>query len=96
MWLFSDNCKQTLSLKFGIPLDKIWILSANGTEKRAKAKNILLWVNDKICKYTDLYRDHKNKFEFIERPFFFIYVPKDQNKEEIIKFLKEETQKKVF
>lgn len=96
MWLFSDKCKESISDKFGIPIDKIWTLSANGSEKRAKAQNIMLWVNHKMCRYIDLYRDHKDKYKYKERPFFFIYVPKESDKEEIIKFLKEETETKVF
>lgn len=96
MWLFTDNCREEISKRFDIDSDNIWTLSANGKEKRVKAKNILLWVNGRICKYDALYRDHKDKYRSDERPFFYMYVPKEADTKQIIEFLKEETQKKVF
>ncbi|MEE1176916.1 MAG: HD domain-containing protein [Paludibacteraceae bacterium] len=95
-WIFHDECRDFISQEFNIPKEDIWIEKATPKYKGNFAKHVHLFVDSKVVKYDSLFPKDIQSFEPPFNEFFYIYVPKDKNIEEIIEKIQKELSKYIF
>lgn len=89
-WIFSEKCKNFLAEKLGLKKDEIWILKASPKYKGSFANKVYLHVHNELVKYVDLFPGDKNSFEPPKSEFFYLYVKRGTNIQEIVDLLKKE------
>lgn len=89
-WIFSDDCKNFLSDRFGIPQEKIWKVRATAKYKGSFAEKIDIFVQGNIVPYCNLFPKDIQSYEPPKNEFYYWYVPKDVDTKEIIEALKKE------
>lgn len=95
-WIFNDDCKRYIADNFNLPLEDIWIERATPKYKGNFAKKVSLFVGGKVISYEKLFPKDIQSYEPPENEFFYIFVPKDSDKKEILKSLEEECSKMFF
>lgn len=95
-WIFHDECKQFICKTFNIVESDVFIQRATPKYKENFAKKVELLVNDEIIKYSDLFPEDIHSYEPPKSEFYYIYVPKDKDKNKIIEAICEETKKYFF
>ena len=90
-WIFSDDCKNYIAEQFGIDPHDVWIKRATPKYKENFAKKVKLYVNDKVVGYEDLFPDDIHSYEPSINEFFYVYIPKDANKQAVVDALKRES-----
>lgn len=95
-WIFHNDCKKFISDTFGIPLIDIVIKRATPKYKENYAAKVELLVNEEVLNYKTLFPSDVHSYEPPVNEFFYIYVPFEQNKNDILSALKEESKKYFF
>ena len=99
-WIFSDDCKQFISKKYGVNQDDIWICEATPKYKSKFADKILVKVDDgDPIPYDKLLPKDRYSYSQDVQPFFYIYVEQnilDKHKKDIMESLNKEVGKFVF
>lgn len=95
-WIFHDDCKRYIANNFNLPIEDIWIERATPKYKGNFAKKVNLFVGGKVISYEKLFPKDIQSYEPPENEFFYIFVPQNSDKEEILKSLKEECSKMFF
>ena len=95
-WLFSDKCADFISKEFSIDRNSIWIVSANAKDKRNLASKVDLFIDGRLKRYTDLYKNDKNSFVPNLMPFSYIYVPIGLDEKKIVEKLRTHIESFVF
>lgn len=92
-WIFHKDCHKFISDTFGIPMEDIIIKKATPKYKGNFAMKVDLIVNDEIVTYKDLFPENVHSYDPPKSEFFYIYVPKERNKQEILGALVAESAK---
>lgn len=92
-WIFHYDCKSFIARKFNISINDIWIKRATPKYKDNYAKKVKLYVKNKIIDYQTLFPADIHSYEPPQDEFYYIYVPKTVNKDDVLKALKEEVAK---
>ena len=95
-WLFSEECRKFIASENNIPVEDIWILQATDKYKGDFAGKVNLYVEGKILPYKELFPNDKYSYYPDLQPFFYIFVPKEVDRMEIIKHLKEKVKSYIF
>ena len=95
-WIFHDDCKRYIADKFNLSVEDIWIERATPKYKGNFAKKVSLFVGGKVIPYEHLFPKDIQSYEPPENEFFYIFVPKTSDINEILKSLKEECSKMFF
>jgi hypothetical protein len=92
-WIFHPDCRTFIAKKFTISEDDIWITRATPKYKGNYAKKVELYVNEEIIGYQELFPTDVHSYEPPQNEFYYVYVPRSVNKDDILKALKEEVLK---
>lgn len=89
-WIFHDECKRFISRECNIPEEDVWIEKATPKYKGKFANKVWIYVGDTPIQYDKLFVKDIQSYEPPQNEFYFIYVPKDADRNDIIRKLKEE------
>lgn len=89
-WIFSDDCQQFISDRFGIPKDSIWRIRATAKYKGNYAEKVSIYVHNKVIPYHKLLPKDIQSYEPPKNEFYYWYVPDECDKDAIIAALQEE------
>lgn len=89
-WLFRDECREHISYVFGIPMEMIWTRKATPKYKGNFADKVEIIVNGDIIPYSKLFPKDVNSYEPQKSEFYYIYVPREANREAILEMLQKE------
>lgn len=92
-WVFHNDCKKFISDRFCIALEDIIIKKATPKYKENFAMKVDLVVNGEVITYKDLLPEDVHSYDPPKSEFFYIYVPKDSNKQAILDAIVEESAK---
>lgn len=92
-WIFHKDCKQFISDKFRIPLEDIIIKKATPKYKENFAMKVDLYVNGEIITYKDLLPEDVHSYDPPKSEFFYIYVPRQCDRDAILDELVSESAK---
>lgn len=92
-WIFHNDCRKFIADTFGIQMEDILIKKATPKYKENFAKKVDLVVNGEIITYADLFPEDVHFYDPPQSEFFYIYVPKEYNKDEILDALVNESSK---
>ena len=85
-WLFSDHCKEYISEKFNVDINKIWVVKALPKNKMASLKDLLLLVKDDVMPYTALYPKETLLTTCMLPHFCYIFIPPKDRDGEVLDF----------
>ena len=74
-WLFSDHCKEYISERFNVDINKIWVVKALPKNKMASLKDLMLLVKDDVMPYTALYPEETLLTTCLLPHFCYIFIP---------------------
>lgn len=95
-WIFHNDCRQFITEKFNIPHEDVWIEKATPKYKNNIANKVFLNVNNRPKKYIDLFPEDVQSYTPPQNEFYFIYVPKEKDRQKIIEALNNEYKKYFF
>lgn len=89
-WIFSDDCQEFISKRFGIPKDRIWRIRATAKYKGNYAEKVSIYVRGQVIPYHELLPKDIQSYEPPKNEFYYWYVPQECDRNAIIKALQEE------
>lgn len=95
-WIFHDDCRKYIADNFKIPFEDVWIERATPKYKGNFAKKVSLFIDNKVIPYEQLFPNDVQSYEPPENEFFYIFVPKSNDKDAIINGLKEKITNMFF
>lgn len=93
LWVLSDDCKRFLCEQFNIEEYNVWILEPKLKDRFGSTSELQIYIDGKVKKYETLYPKGRMHFNDLGEQFKFIYIPKNIEKEVVIKALIEEQAK---
>ena len=89
-WIFHKECKRFISRECQISEEDIWIEKATPKYKGKFANKVWIYVDDSLIQYDQLFIKDVQSYEPPQNEFFFIYVPKDADFNNILAKLRAE------
>lgn len=89
-WIFSDDCLRFISDKFEVDQENIWSVRATAKYKGNYARNISIYVRNKVVPYQKLFPKDIQSYEPPKNEFYYLYVPRDMDVDKILTELKKE------
>ena len=95
-WIFHDDCKKFICSRFDIDEENVIIERATPKYKENYAEKIELYINEEIVKYKTLFPKDVHSYEPPKSEFYYIYIPKEIDRVDVLNLLKKESMKYMF
>lgn len=89
-WIFNEECKRFISRECNIPEEDIWIEKATPKYKGKFANKVWIYVDGTPVQYDKLFVKDVQSYNPPQNEFFFIYVPKESDFNDILSRLQRE------
>lgn len=88
LWVLSPECKEFICSTFGLNKRDVWFLEPKLKDRFGTTNDISIYIDGQIRQFKDLYPKGRMYFNDLGEQFKFVFVPKELDKNVVLKALK--------